>query len=405
MHRNRSSPRNPNRAVREKFRKRRTSLIKKADELAFLCQADVYLVVYRGEKYYSYSSSDRDDWPPSEEEMARHYPIREHSGPDDVRSVRRSTTRNDDGDISEQSEDPPIPNLHPPNFLPSPYPKRTRCLARPPQLSFAEHDMTAQPEAANSGGGHLYDHQPQRYNKSPKSPSLKIQIHYNNMAQDSQHLNNNAVRNTLAKQTWSLMLYQVTVKVEDESSVADTISQTIESCHECKLQHWRRCLEQQRITVLEHERVRISTGYNTLKTSFQKLQDDHDKTRTELTRLQVALAKKEGDFQAEQHAKNHTILHWQTERESRRACEFRLTQALTTLSQFAHVYYSSRIDDADLTRAQKEALQRMDYAQVVQERDAFRVRCYELQNTERRSRGSFQAFQPCIAGSVPGPVA
>lgn len=64
-----SYPRNPNRAIREKFRKRRCNLMKKADELAYMCQADVYLVMYRGDKFYSYSSTDREEWPPSEEEM------------------------------------------------------------------------------------------------------------------------------------------------------------------------------------------------------------------------------------------------------------------------------------------------------------------------------------------------
>ncbi|KAL8696245.1 MAG: hypothetical protein Q9201_007754 [Fulgogasparrea decipioides] len=63
------APRNPSRAIREKFRKRRSSLLKKADELAYMCQTDVYLILYRGDKFYTYSSTDRDDWPPSEEEM------------------------------------------------------------------------------------------------------------------------------------------------------------------------------------------------------------------------------------------------------------------------------------------------------------------------------------------------
>ncbi|KAI4086826.1 MAG: hypothetical protein L6R37_008382 [Teloschistes peruensis] len=62
-------PRNPNRAIREKFRKRKSSLLKKADELTYMCQTDVYLVLYRGNTFYTYSSTDRDDWPPSEEEI------------------------------------------------------------------------------------------------------------------------------------------------------------------------------------------------------------------------------------------------------------------------------------------------------------------------------------------------
>ncbi|KAI4286221.1 MAG: hypothetical protein L6R38_000064 [Xanthoria sp. 2 TBL-2021] len=185
-----------------------------------------------------------------------------------------------------------------------------------------------------------------------------------------------------------------TAKVD--SRAVDNSSQTDESCHQCTLHQWRRSLEQQRIGILEHERAKISAEFNTFRTSFRKLQEDHDTLRSELTRLHIALAKKEGDFQAEQHAKNHTILHWQAEKESRKTSEIRLTQALHSLGQFANVFYLAQIDVANLTREQKEALRRMDYAGVVQERDAFRVRCFELQSVQRRSRPSFQAYQPCV---------
>lgn len=63
--------RNPSRAIREKFRKRSGSLLKKADELAYICPTDVYQILYRGKKFYTYSSTDRDDWPPSEEKVVR----------------------------------------------------------------------------------------------------------------------------------------------------------------------------------------------------------------------------------------------------------------------------------------------------------------------------------------------
>ncbi|KAL8641808.1 MAG: hypothetical protein Q9228_001426 [Teloschistes exilis] len=126
--------RNPSRAIREKFRKRSGSLLKKADELAYMCQTDVYLILYRGNKFYTYSSTDRDDWPPSEEEMNRHYPLRDHRGPEDVRASRRTASHQDDGERSEQSEEPPInqTKTYPENLR---VPKQTRILSRPPSLA------------------------------------------------------------------------------------------------------------------------------------------------------------------------------------------------------------------------------------------------------------------------------
>ncbi|KAK3169321.1 hypothetical protein OEA41_008704 [Lepraria neglecta] len=56
--------------VREKARKRTKSLFKKANELAQIADADIYIVINRGGKYQIYRSNDQPGWPPSEQEMA-----------------------------------------------------------------------------------------------------------------------------------------------------------------------------------------------------------------------------------------------------------------------------------------------------------------------------------------------
>ncbi len=55
--------------INEKFRKRKRSLVNKADQLAKLCQADVYLVVSRENQYITYSSTEKAGWPPSKDEL------------------------------------------------------------------------------------------------------------------------------------------------------------------------------------------------------------------------------------------------------------------------------------------------------------------------------------------------
>ena len=57
------------RAERERFRKRRKSLIKKANELSILCNTDLYLVMYQSGRYYIYSSTDRQGWPPNRNDL------------------------------------------------------------------------------------------------------------------------------------------------------------------------------------------------------------------------------------------------------------------------------------------------------------------------------------------------
>ncbi len=55
--------------VREKARKRTKSLFKKANELAQIADANIYIVVDRSGKYQIYRSTDQAGWPPSEQEM------------------------------------------------------------------------------------------------------------------------------------------------------------------------------------------------------------------------------------------------------------------------------------------------------------------------------------------------
>lgn len=53
------------RLLAQKFLKRKASLLKKGNELKELCEAEVYIVVYRHGKYHVYSSSEQPSWPPS----------------------------------------------------------------------------------------------------------------------------------------------------------------------------------------------------------------------------------------------------------------------------------------------------------------------------------------------------
>jgi SRF-type transcription factor (DNA-binding and dimerisation domain) len=64
-----ATQRNRRRAVREKFRKRSSSWFRKGNELAQMTGADIYIVICHGNKYYTYKSTDRPGWPPSEQDI------------------------------------------------------------------------------------------------------------------------------------------------------------------------------------------------------------------------------------------------------------------------------------------------------------------------------------------------
>ena len=62
-------------AKAQQFTKRKSNLMKKADQLARLYHADVALIIRRNERYYIYRSTDHEQWPPSITEIVRMNPI------------------------------------------------------------------------------------------------------------------------------------------------------------------------------------------------------------------------------------------------------------------------------------------------------------------------------------------
>ena len=45
-------------------RKRRITLMRKADQFSKDCQADVYVLIFRDGKFFTYSSLEDEQWPP-----------------------------------------------------------------------------------------------------------------------------------------------------------------------------------------------------------------------------------------------------------------------------------------------------------------------------------------------------
>jgi len=52
-------------AKSQQFTRRKSNLVKKADQLAQLCHADLALIIRKNNKYYTYRSTDHDQWPPT----------------------------------------------------------------------------------------------------------------------------------------------------------------------------------------------------------------------------------------------------------------------------------------------------------------------------------------------------
>ena len=65
------TPKIKGRATDEKFRKRKNNILKKGDELRLLCEADVYILLRRKGRYYTYKSTDQPSWPPTLEKIVR----------------------------------------------------------------------------------------------------------------------------------------------------------------------------------------------------------------------------------------------------------------------------------------------------------------------------------------------
>jgi len=55
------------RRLREKFRKRKTNVFKKANELAWMTESKVHIIIQHNDKYHTYKSTEEINWPPSGE--------------------------------------------------------------------------------------------------------------------------------------------------------------------------------------------------------------------------------------------------------------------------------------------------------------------------------------------------
>jgi hypothetical protein len=62
-------------AKTQQFITRKSNLVKKADQLARLCHADLALIIRKNGRYYTYRSTDHERWPPTITEIVRMNPI------------------------------------------------------------------------------------------------------------------------------------------------------------------------------------------------------------------------------------------------------------------------------------------------------------------------------------------
>ncbi len=58
-------------AKTQQFTRRKSNLVKKADQLARLCHADLALIIRKNGRYYTYRSTDHEQWPPTVSEIVR----------------------------------------------------------------------------------------------------------------------------------------------------------------------------------------------------------------------------------------------------------------------------------------------------------------------------------------------
>ncbi|KAH6646827.1 hypothetical protein BKA67DRAFT_417346 [Truncatella angustata] len=69
------------RALLARARRRRQTLFKKADELRSECDAEVYIVIHKHGRFFTYTSTDNPAWPPSKEHIEMSYPLPIAIGP------------------------------------------------------------------------------------------------------------------------------------------------------------------------------------------------------------------------------------------------------------------------------------------------------------------------------------
>ncbi|KAI9727198.1 MAG: hypothetical protein M1834_008506 [Cirrosporium novae-zelandiae] len=72
-----------NRALNEQFRKRRNNFLKKANDIARISDAKVYVIIEKKGRLIIYNSEDPSSWPPKENDLRRYYPLPVRKSPAD----------------------------------------------------------------------------------------------------------------------------------------------------------------------------------------------------------------------------------------------------------------------------------------------------------------------------------
>ncbi|KAL8800946.1 MAG: hypothetical protein Q9200_007094 [Gallowayella weberi] len=92
------------RRTRERFRRRKNSILRKADELAKKCSAEVFVIVRKGDRYFVYNSMEAADFPPPADTILQH-PSTEIRGRGDFFPTKKSITPTEESVISDDDID------------------------------------------------------------------------------------------------------------------------------------------------------------------------------------------------------------------------------------------------------------------------------------------------------------
>ncbi|EME85021.1 uncharacterized protein MYCFIDRAFT_173893 [Pseudocercospora fijiensis CIRAD86] len=117
-----------------KRRKRRITLINKAHELATKCEAQVYVLIRYGGRYYTYSSLDKPSWPPSPHD------IQSSSYPLPVQLTACDLSNSDNAGVETVGSSLQTAKLLPPVPLPRSFSDPEITLSEPSEHSWTDTD-------------------------------------------------------------------------------------------------------------------------------------------------------------------------------------------------------------------------------------------------------------------------
>ncbi|KAL6722263.1 hypothetical protein ACLMJK_001370 [Lecanora helva] len=325
------------RRQRESFRKRKKTIFKNAHAMSKRCKAEVYIIVLRKGRWFTFTSTEKLGWPPTPESMANVYPLPVALTSADFESAPQRISSS--GAAISPSETPEGDIQEMPNEI----------------VDDSDQPMDTSPHAMEMT---------KRTFLIPRAPKLpfEVKIHADKIARIPFH-------STVCPP--GTACHTRTAHIVQQASQAQ----------------YRADLEQQARQQVERIHSRISTQHADLMQQYRENNDRYNQLHKAWVQAESLRKDTQDQLQQEIRAREALESSYSQQRELSDRTSRHLDHLLEVTRTLAHQLYQQQIAESQLSTEQKLEAKKIDITAVFEEKALMQAECEHLQMKIRQLRG------------------